>query len=127
MQCTHHLWTIPLLLGVSRTGTLHVLSFPLSLVFSTVNVAMSRWLTPPSIERPDSSAPPKYLNVNMSHEMWKDITIGFAHKIADRDAPTHVFLCQMILIVGSAFNSIAFCALYCLSLLVTSGAESRIC
>jgi hypothetical protein len=126
MQCTHHLWTIPLLLGVSRTGTLHILSFWLSLLVGIVNVSMSRWLTPHTIERPESSET-KYLNVNMAHEMWKDITMGFTHKIADRDAPTHVFLFQMLVLVGGAFNSIAFSVLYCLSWLVTSGAESRIC
>jgi len=117
VSSAHYLWTIPLLLCVSRTGALHILSFPLSLVYGTVDVVLSRLMKPLYIDHP--FAVPKYLNINMSHEMWKDVKFGFMHRVA--------VMFQMIVLIGDAFNSIIFPVLYALSYLVSAGSESRIC
>mmetsp|Transcript_18166 Transcript_18166/g.32939 ORF Transcript_18166/g.32939 Transcript_18166/m.32939 type:complete len:316 (-) Transcript_18166:714-1661(-) len=79
--CTHHLWTIPLL--VYGAGGLHWAAFPFSIFIVVSNVLLSRWLTPFTIQRIKknddniNTEELKYLNVNLSHEVWKDIQFGF--------------------------------------------------
>mmetsp|Transcript_16210 Transcript_16210/g.44917 ORF Transcript_16210/g.44917 Transcript_16210/m.44917 type:complete len:184 (-) Transcript_16210:191-742(-) len=82
VTCTHHLWTIPIILWTC--GRVHVVSWSLSFLVMTLNVVLSRWLTPFYVTHPktdyitDGSAQAtKYLNVNLSHELWKDITFSF--------------------------------------------------
>jgi len=91
LTSTHHLWTIPVLLYGTRG--LHPLSFPLAMVITTLNVCLSRWMTPHVIRQKEKeeSTPKqqqqqqqpqkqggrpaiKYLNVNLAHEVWKDVT-----------------------------------------------------
>lgn len=70
LRCTstHHLWTLPLLLR----GGVHSSAWPLSLLLTCLNVLLSRWLVPRSIEFSETRI---YLNVNLAHELWRDIHI----------------------------------------------------
>lgn len=78
-------------------------------------------MTPLYIDHP--SAEPKYLNINMSHEISKDIKFGFMHYIADTKGSAAVFLFQMIVLIGGVFNSIVFPILFTLSSVVSGGSE----
>ena len=73
---THHLWTIPLVLWASQGC--HPLSLILSYFVVSINVLLSKWLTPISIcfsgmEKQEVT----YMNINLSHELWTDIKFGF--------------------------------------------------
>lgn len=120
ITCTHHLWTIPLLLYAS--GGLHVRTLPLSAVVMTANVMLSRWMTPSHIairnynddrnadgETSDSF---KYLNVNLSHDLWKDIKFDFL-QISRDDPPAHVYLFRLLW-RWQVLNSLVFGLLYVL-------------
>ena len=86
LTCTHHLWTIPLFLYGAGGMNLH--SFVLSVYVVAIQVLLSRWLTPHHIEvassdsfsqnnQSDPTRYYRYLNVNLSHELWRDITFPF--------------------------------------------------
>jgi hypothetical protein len=67
----HHLWTIPLVFW-GCGGIFHWLSVPLSGIIIILNVVLSRWMTPISIENledEDDEEKYLYLNINLSHEM----------------------------------------------------------
>jgi hypothetical protein len=49
---------------------MHLLSLPLSGFVVVSNVLLSRWMTPHSIAVGKEI---KYLNINMAHEIWRDI------------------------------------------------------
>lgn len=93
VTCTHHLWTIPLLMTTSGGGV-PISALGLSSVLMTLNVCLSRFLIPFEVVVPVVSCirkggnsttsndkdihqknKSKYLNVNLSHELWKDIKI----------------------------------------------------
>mmetsp|Transcript_9793 Transcript_9793/g.15042 ORF Transcript_9793/g.15042 Transcript_9793/m.15042 type:complete len:319 (+) Transcript_9793:92-1048(+) len=113
---THHLWTIPVLLYATRG--LHPLAFPLAMVITTVNVCLSRWMTPPAVKiekgrtqetivaHTSKLQPPavKYLNVNLSHEVWKDI----AHFIYIDDKSTTLVYLFHLLWRWQGFNFIVY-------------------
>lgn len=64
---THHWWTLPVLL--SQTAPLEDHPFALWLLtlgIMIIHVSLSRWMVPASVGD-------KYLNVNLSHELWKDL------------------------------------------------------
>ena len=86
VTCTHHLWTIPLF--VTASGGVHVMSFPVSVVIVVTNVLLSRWLTPFSI-------PTKYLNVNLSYELWRDVELAFLQINYD-DPPLMRYLFRLL-------------------------------
>lgn len=109
--CTHHLWTIPLILyGCSG---LHWASFLLSMCIVVCHVLLSRWLTPFTIYHPSvindkadggikgeiqtavDEQTMKYLNVNLSHELWKDITFPFL-QIGYDNPPTSLYLFRLL-------------------------------
>ena len=96
LTCTHHLWTIPMFI-YAYNNELGLDSFMLSVCIVTIKVCLSRWLTPHSIQvikredtdgigqettleeeetENDSNDPLRfrYLNVNLCHELWKDIS-----------------------------------------------------
>ena len=85
LTCTHHLWTIPLFLY--GAGGMQSHSFALSVCIVAIQVVLSRWLTPHHIEvvssdicQQNNQLDPttyRYLNVNLSHELWQDISFSF--------------------------------------------------
>ena len=74
ITCTHHLWTIPLLLTACG-GVMVPPSLFLSLVLTVTAICLSRILTPSEIRVGKKQC--KYMNINLAHEMWTDIKIPF--------------------------------------------------
>ena len=169
VTCTHHLWTIPLLLTATRG--VHILALPLSFTAMTINVVSSRLLIPFHVEvfadhqkmamnddrvqqnqqREDANSfscshtystktgstvsassasstssstttttttttttstpvAMKYLNVNLSHELWKDITFSILQINYD-NPPAWLYLFRLLW-RWQGFNSIVFLILY---------------
>lgn len=135
ITCTHHLWTIPVLLygcwcwtlthgnvsrsvsgSVSVSGTdngnvsgndnglaltLTLLDFMggaaygFSAIVMSLSVGLSRWMTPFYITDVDRDSAKKYLNVNLSHELWRDITFDFLQIQYDNPS-TGVYLFRLL-------------------------------
>lgn len=104
LTCTHHLWTIPLY--VYGAGGLNLDSYYLSVVIVMIQVLLSRWLTPHWIqiacdddiyEEKILLDPTKYryLNVNLSHELWRDISFSFL-QISKDGPPVWVYLFRLL-------------------------------
>eukprot|EP00804_Cyclotella_cryptica_P019669 CCRYP_014001-RA/>CCRYP_014001-RA protein AED:0.44 eAED:0.45 QI:0/0/0/1/0/0/2/0/268 len=108
LTCTHHLWTIPLF--VYSAGEVKLNSYVLSCYIVVVQVLLSRWLTPHHIridkhsnhasgtdEISDTSDPAKfrYLNVNLSHELWRDISFSFL-QISEDNPSCSLYLCRLL-------------------------------
>lgn len=96
VTCTHHIWTIPLVIyaccGIKATA------FPLSAVVMTLNVILSRFFTPFTIQYKnvyERKSCEKYLNVNLSHELWRDITFSWL-QIQSDDPSVHVYLFRLL-------------------------------
>ena len=141
---THHLWTIPVLMFAC--DGIHVLSCPLSMVIVTINVLLSRYMTPIAIvEEHDTDTVPKhaansslaqavntrnrqkksdgsksdqkttielkYLNLNMSHELWKDIKLWIVASAVVDNPPPVVYLFRLLW-RWFVLNVIVFCVLY---------------
>ena len=95
LTCTHHIWTIPLLLYGSNSP-LTWGSVKLSAFIITIHALLSRWLTPYCIQSGTHTKDGKtymkdpqhyrYLNVNLSYELWQDITLPFLQ--ISKDNPT---------------------------------------
>lgn len=104
LTCTHHLWTIPLF--VYGAGELNMHSYTLSGFVVAIHVLLSRWLTPHHIkivsntlsQHQVQSDPTKYryLNVNLSHELWKDISFSFL-QISYDGPPAWLYLFRLLL------------------------------
>jgi hypothetical protein len=107
ITCTHHLWTIPLLLYA--TQGMHILAFPLSIVVMTFSVVLSRFWTPSHVVQ-SGTQEPKYLNVNLAHTLWKDIRIEMLQISAD-DPGCALYLWRL-LSRWTALNAIVFWILY---------------
>ncbi|CAM9113023.1 unnamed protein product, partial [Discosporangium mesarthrocarpum] len=85
---THHLWFLPLCI-YGLDGSRHTTSVRLGIFMWAICVALSRWLIPLSLTYhhqgklhqrknyfPGQNGSPSstfYLNINCSHEMWKDV------------------------------------------------------
>lgn len=109
LTCTHHFWTIPLFI-YGAGGRLDWGSYLMNIVTVSSFVLLSRWLTPFGLN-PISSATKKqrfekYMNVNLSHELWQDIKIGILRRQADNQ-PTTVYLVRLIL-WWQLFNLLCF-------------------
>jgi len=105
VTCTHHLWTIPLF--VTAAGGVHASAFPLSVVIVVTNVVLSRWLTPFRI-------PTKYLNVNLSYELWQDVKLDILQINYD-EPPLFLYLFRLLWRWALFFNFLVFIALYAVS------------
>lgn len=118
MTCTHHLWTIPLALYGSRQP-LTFDSYKLNVAIVATHVLLSRWLTSESImiaskdasEEQSANArqdPSKYryLNVNLSHSLWKDIKLDFVQ--ISRDEPGCFQYMFRLLLRWQVFNLMTF-------------------
>ena len=118
LTCTHHVWTIPLVMYACHG--IHVAAYPLSAVVMTVSVLLSRFLTPFTIQYfQNDERCEKYLNINLSHELWKDITFSWL-QIQKDDPPLYLYLFRLLW-RWQLFNGIIFCmVLYPLSNFVFS-------
>mmetsp|Transcript_11240 Transcript_11240/g.18580 ORF Transcript_11240/g.18580 Transcript_11240/m.18580 type:complete len:321 (-) Transcript_11240:30-992(-) len=105
LTCTHHLWTIPLFIYASNKE-LGLDSFMLSVCIVTIKVCLSRWLTPHCIQaiksKDDVASETKsdpqryrYLNVNLCHELWRDITFSFL-QISHDKPPGWLYLWRLL-------------------------------
>lgn len=102
ISSTHHLWTIPLAMYACRPESrTDVTAYFFSAFVIVVNVLLSRWMTPLSIEYHNEDDDDKerkicnkYLNVNLSHELWKDITFSFL-QIQHDDPPVALYLFRL--------------------------------
>mmetsp|Transcript_5352 Transcript_5352/g.7892 ORF Transcript_5352/g.7892 Transcript_5352/m.7892 type:complete len:283 (+) Transcript_5352:38-886(+) len=90
--CTHHLWTIPLHI-YAVGGDLPFSSYGMSIYIVIIHVLLSRLLTPFYINLEHDKR--KYLNVNLSHELWRDITFGFL-QISKDNPPAAVYLFRLV-------------------------------
>lgn len=129
--CTHHLWTIPLLF-YGENGPITWKSFQLSVYIVTCHVMLSRWLTPHVIQCGTTMTATKtsngsngksengivkdtdpnhyrYLNVNLSHELWRDIKLPFLQ--ISKDNPTAFIYFIRLLMRWHLFNALAFAAI----------------
>lgn len=128
--CTHHLWTIPLLL-YGEDGPITWKSFYLSLYIVTCHVILSRWLTPHVIQSGTTTATNidgdngkkkknssiksmdpnhyRYLNVNLAHELWQDIKLPLLQISSDN--PTSVVYLIRLLMRWHLLNALVFVAI----------------
>jgi hypothetical protein len=162
ITCTHHFWTIPVLLygsgciGGQAVGArgLHAIAWPLSVVAMTINVVLSRFLTPSHVEEviarsvvatsdantivPGSRykytaatavtggktvTAQKYLNVNLSHALWKDIKFAIL-QINHDHPPARVYLVRLLW-RWQGFNTLIFGLLFLLCELPRSHGTTR--
>ena len=119
---THHLWTIPLFIYASNQE-LGLDSFKLSICIVTLKVCLSRWLTPHCIQvikskeddvasDEETKSDPqryRYLNVNLCHELWRDITFSFLQ--ISRDKPPGWLYLWRLLWRWQLFNYLVFVAI----------------
>ena len=106
LTSTHHLWTIPLVMYASGGG-IHPLSLPLSVIVVSVNVLLSRLLTPHSIVAQDNkNYPVQYLNLNLAYELWSDINLPFLLVLEDR-----IPYLYRLFVAWWSFNAIVFAVL----------------
>ena len=89
----------------------------------TVNVLLSRWMTPHHIERPKMG--PKYLNVNLAHELWKDIKFDLLQINYD-DPPAGLYLFRLLW-RWHGFNTIVYGLLFAVVWGASGGGEARVC
>lgn len=116
ITATHHLWTIPLTL-YAVGGQLHWESYVLSVYVVASHVLLSQWLTPFTIrglcknnDEETKHCNDKYLNVNLSHEVWKDINFEFVQ--IKRDNPSTGKYLFRLLLRWNLFNCATFVFLY---------------
>lgn len=121
LSCTHHLWTIPLFLHAS--GGIHVMSLPMSAILMMTSVSLSRLSTPMvmSFSNKGQSEQVKYLNLNLSHELWKDIKWKFL--IINHDNPPVFTYLMRLWLRWFGCNILVFGVLYCVSMLVYGTAQ----
>lgn len=124
---THHFWTVPLVMWASG-GALEWRALPLSFIIVAINVLLSHWMTPHSIMFPKEDLGGNgdghdcrggltkkdvlYLNLNLAHELWTDLHIGFL-LIGEGKIPYLIRL----LVWWSFCNSLVFSFLYCVTYL----------
>lgn len=123
VTCTHHLWTIPLVLyGCGGAAAMHELAYPLSFVCMSINVLLSRFLTPYYVA---SDSQPRYMNVNLAHALWKDIKFEIL-QISDDDPPAPLYLFRLLW-RWQGFNTIVFGLLYAACRAAAAGRPPTLC
>ena len=115
LTCTHHLWTIPLIIYATKhERTLVGLdAFLLSSCIVAIKVVLSRWLTPHCIQvvsddrskdydndgliskQKNDPQRFRYLNVNLCHEFWRDISFSFL-QISHDKPPGWLYLWRLL-------------------------------
>lgn len=102
LTCTHHMWTLPLfLLYAAAPVTTNSLILGAGII--VLHVSLSRLLTPFSIMG-------KYMNVNLSHELWKDIQIGIL--VINHDNPSALVYVFRLLWRWQGFNILVYFVLW---------------
>jgi hypothetical protein len=118
ITCTHHLWTMPLFLYYAAVP-LQPMALWLSCVLMVLHVSLSRLMTPPRVGD-------KYLNVNLSHELWKDI--NFSMLQITYDNPPAVLYMVRLLVRWQGFNVIVYLVLStAMRFVLGNGATQRLC
>lgn len=142
VTCTHHLWTIPLLLTTSG-GVIPFSALGLSFILMTLNVCLSRFMIPLEVIAPVSSTlltvgstntndtnneedkgQSKYLNVNLSHELWRDIKIELIQ--INYDNPPVFRYIFRLLWRWQGFNAMVFVVLVLLGRVFFAG-DNNVC
>ncbi|GKY98822.1 hypothetical protein MPSEU_000838300 [Mayamaea pseudoterrestris] len=112
ITCWHHVWTLPLLLWGAQG--MHPIAFVLSAIVMVANVCVARCTTPFDLHdnehKLDDKVEPKYLNVNLSHELWRDIKFKFLQINYD-DPPVGLYLFRLLW-RWECFNLMVFMVLY---------------
>ena len=88
----------------------------------TINVLLSRWMTPSYIEL--SPKEHKYMNVNLAHALWKDIKFDILQINYD-DPPAGLYLFRLLW-RWQGFNTLVYAFLYAICWAVAGG-EARAC
>ena len=121
--CTHHLWTMPVF--IYGANKLMIDSYLLSIFIVVSHVLLGRWLTPHYIQTVDGANDVKcnehgenrkckqivrekgtdnhkldpqryrYLNVNLAHELWRDISFGIL-QISKDNPPCWLYLLRLL-------------------------------
>lgn len=121
---THHLFTIPLVLW--QVGGLHLKALPISYGLVALHVILSRLLTPHVIfvkGGDDGKAMiPQYLNLNLAHEVWRDIKFKFLQITV----PNPFVYLPNLLVRWLLFNSIVFAAIFAVVRTLGGGAPERL-
>jgi len=144
VTCTHHLWTIPLLMTTSG-GAVPLSALGLSFLLMTLNVCLSRFMIPFHVIVPSShcnndpkrihtkqqqNTQPiiqqrsKYLNVNLSHELWKDIKIELLQ--INYDDPPVLLYTFRLLWRWQGFNTLVYGVLMVLGKVFFDG-DKHVC
>ena len=124
LTCTHHLWTMPLIIYATKNEQVLVGldAFLLSSCIVTIKVVLSRWLTPHCIQvvsddkrskdyKAKQNDPQRfrYLNVNLCHELWRDISFSFL-QISHDNPPGWLYLWRLLW-RWQVFNFLVFVAI----------------
>ena len=119
ITCTHHIWTLPLVF-YACDYTLHCASYLFSIYLMIVQVIISSWMIPPCIAlklpannnaaTSNTTTFYKYLNINLSYELWKDITFSFL-QISYDNPPKYLYLFRLFW-KWSLLNLFVFILLY---------------
>jgi hypothetical protein len=104
ITCSHHLWTIPMILYAVRSK-MKFAAYPLAFVIMSANVVLSRLLTPAEVRTKLGTF---YLNVNLSHSVWKDIKFPCL-QINETKAFQYIF---QLIWRWQGFNTAIFIILY---------------
>lgn len=120
VTCTHHLWTIPLFMYACNGFKFPIETYFFSFFIIILNVLLSRYMTPIVLEsrtnNNDKERTVKYLNINLGHEVWKDIKLEFI-QIQHDNPPANLYLFRLLW-RWQVFNGIVLVmVLYPLSLL----------
>ncbi|CAB9508071.1 expressed unknown protein [Seminavis robusta] len=126
---THHLWTIPVLMTTSGGDYPFPSSYMLSFLLMVLNVCLSRAMIPADIQIPlavkgEVKMQTKYLNVNLSHELWKDIKFEWLQINYD-NPPVFLYLFRLLW-RWQGFNTIVFVTLWLLGRVFFAG-DNHIC
>eukprot|EP00762_Andalucia_godoyi_P006550 ANDGO_04981.mRNA.1 hypothetical protein len=108
----HHIFYVPLtLLMFYRSGGLKWSDFVASIGMCFFLSALGRYAAPKSAFLDDGT--PYYLNINMGHEMFKDVPFEWLHRL--NEAPGLIYLLGLVAIGNGLLHFPAFCFLRLLS------------
>jgi len=101
ISCTHHFWTIPIMIYGCSGLKCWWGSWLLNIVLVLLHVLLARWLTPFKISLSkekgnvmSEESQIKYLNVNLCYELWGDIKVGILRRAGDNQ-PTFVYILRL--------------------------------
>eukprot|EP01126_Amoeba_proteus_P059643 TRINITY_DN7805_c0_g2_i1.p1 TRINITY_DN7805_c0_g2~~TRINITY_DN7805_c0_g2_i1.p1 ORF type:complete len:240 (-),score=26.08 TRINITY_DN7805_c0_g2_i1:179-898(-) len=106
----HHVWFIPMSMSVLyKNGPLGLRGLGLSVVVSIILGLVSRLTTPLQAE---FAGTVKYVNINMSHEMWRDVPHRLFHLFDDYPPIVYLPFAILLLNVGNCICFVVWKILY---------------